>query len=292
MNKKSFLSIIFGLCFAVLLVEPLFADFGPKQSVRIEIENVPDNQNYVITLFSLNAVSGPHNSNRPRRHNDTINFEERERYYEIFFPHAEQKNAKYLNHYQRSRGDSTYVWGYYPPMEFYIALYVPATERMFVTENTYSSYAFHSVFKMNMEHFDWEASHANLPEATKAYDYSKEAMGFGLRILATLVIELGLAWLLFYRRSYQVRLIILTNILTQILLNIVLALAIFKGGPWAFYFLILPLEVVVFLIEAIVYRKRLIRGTHDKEKVGPVLYAFIANSASFVASVVLYQLMA
>ena len=125
----------------------------------------------------------------------------------------------------------------------------------------------------------------------KSYDYAHEARGLAVRILLTILIELGVLLLFGFREKKQIYCIILVNIVTQIALNLALFMIGYRVGNMAFVFFYVLLELAVFAGEGILYAwwfKKHSETAYARWK--PWIYALVANAASFVAGIGLAQL--
>ena len=87
-------------------------------------------------------------------------------------------------------------------------------------------------------------------------------------------------------RKKNVKIIAITNICTQVVLNVLLNVINYRSGQMAFMFNYVWMEGVVFAIEAVVYAKLLDRTDGELEITKhPVMYAVLANIASFIAGI-------
>jgi len=105
--------------------------------------------------------------------------------------------------------------------------------------------------------------------------------GLFIRMVLTVLLELGVAWLFRYRTKPLVTRIITVNVVTQVLLNLALVCISFHLGGLAAFIAYFLLEIPVLLIEAITYAILLPDhrgGTWWKA----VLYAIAANFVSFI----------
>lgn len=282
MSRKALvLLLLISLCIPLFVSKPVQADMGPKPSVVIDFTGL-EGQEYYVSLLSEITRYGPWNADAAWE-NETSDERALMQKFRAF---AISKNTNFLGHYSKLNGDDTYSWGYHPPQTFQIMVYFPDSDMFLLSDKTYERYAFHSYYRVNAE--AWFSAGEMDPQANLAavqnYDFGAEIIGFALRLVLTLAIELGLAWLLFYRRQKQLQLILAVNLFTQIALNLVLAFAGYKQGPWAFIFFYFTLEILIFAVEAIVYRLRLLgQAGRTVEKLGPVVYALAANVLSFGA---------
>ena len=124
------------------------------------------------------------------------------------------------------------------------------------------------------------------------------------RIFLTILIELGIAWGFQLRGKKEILFIALTNLMTQLYMNIRLCTYSYKSGVGLGYtVMFFSLEFWIVVAEAILYavflrkicRKQMTDGTEEGDRkstgkgtiFGMVLYAIIANVASLLAGFIL-----
>lgn len=106
-------------------------------------------------------------------------------------------------------------------------------------------------------------------------------MEFSFRIVLTVLIEIGVAFFFDYRGKRELKLILITNIITQVLLNALIAAGDHGLGAFGAMFAYIAGEIAVFIIEAAVYSANLPRITELRTRSGRAVgYAFTANLAS------------
>lgn len=103
-----------------------------------------------------------------------------------------------------------------------------------------------------------------------------------LRIVLTIGIEILVALWFGFRAKKQLITVTVTNVITQVLLNVALFMLYLKKGAWAYIGLFIPLELAVFVIEAVTYKILLPRYSETEKEQRPVLYAFVANLLSML----------
>ena len=96
---------------------------------------------------------------------------------------------------------------------------------------------------------------------------------FLLRVVLTILIELVIGLIFGYRSSKERKTIIITNLITQILLNLAILLFDYYMGLLVWIFIFPILEIVVTIIEAIVYLVKF----KDHKKFKTIIYSLIAN---------------
>lgn len=280
MKKLFFMMFFIVLCFASVNQTTAKADMGPKPSVVLNFTGL-DNQTYYVTLLSKTSYSGPHSIEPSYQPSHEIEIAEKFRNYQDIDGYF------FLNYLKECSNNSSFTWGYYPPNDFKILIYFPETDTFKVSELSYQAYAFNSYYKVDMTQ---EMNIIKDNVIAQDYNYSKEIINLILRIILTIIIEIAIAFLFMYRKKQFLKIIIITNIITQVALNIVINFINYSQGLFGVLFLLIPLELAIFAIEAVVYyvyfNKLEINKTKFKAK--PVLYAFVANFASFVTGLLIY----
>lgn len=293
------------LCAAIITVgfpSAARADMGPKPSVRIHFENMGDELCYG-TLLSKTKTTGPASAwdgvESHAKHSDNKSYSYADFDYEIWKVFAEYQDEDgyyFLQEGWKVSETKKIEWTYYPPQSFKILLYYPETQT-FAVSGIYERYAFDTYYTVDMDgvHInEVRCEEANgTPEgleASRSYDYSQELISLAVRIVLTILIEMIIALLFGYRHKKQLLFLAGVNGGTQIVLNVLLNIINYKGGQLAFVLFYVLLEIAVFAIEAGIFYGRLGRmGNTSQPKWLAVLYAFIANAASFGVGIMAAQ---
>ncbi|MDE7192891.1 MAG: hypothetical protein K2O14_02870 [Oscillospiraceae bacterium] len=284
--RKLIVSIIFALIVFASISVTAFADCGPKYSVTVTVKGVDNSLEYYgepggtyyATLLSRGKATGPAFAFIEDEHTDeeTAAMHEDE-IWSAFQNYRDEDGYYYLQDHWELTGDDTFCWGYYPPNEFKILLYFPETGRYLVSEPL-ERYAFNAYYTANIRDGALDVS-----AGKGAADFFAELVALLLRIAITIGLELLVALWFGYRRKKEIRVILVTNIVTQVILNAVLNIANFKGGILTAAFFYILLELAIFIAEAIVYMKVLPKATERRTgEVRAGLYALAANFTSFV----------
>jgi len=99
-----------------------------------------------------------------------------------------------------------------------------------------------------------------------------------LRILITMSIELGILFLFRYKKKESYALVAITNAVTQILLTYLVARTVVYNGYFTAVFLLLFLEMFIFVIEGIVYGNFL----KERKVKWALFYTFVANAITLI----------
>lgn len=271
------------------------ADTGPKPSVRITFENLGDDLCYG-TLLADDESTGPSSawdgSDEDARHNENPNgyYSYQPFGYDVwkaFVDYAEKDDYFFLQEAWRIDESKELAWTYYPPDTFKILLYFPETGE-YAISGVYERYAFDSYYTVNMNgvvlsvDYNEELSSNDRINAYRSYNYRVELMSLAARIVITILLELLIALLFGYRGRKQLLLLAVVNVVTQVLLNLLLNVANYRSGQLAALLLYVLFEIVVVVIESVVFCYLLDKTTvHKKSKRRIELYALTANTVSF-----------
>lgn len=277
-----------------LISVKVYADIGPKPSIVIEFNGF-EGEKYYATLLANVESTGPYSVLKDGNRKYSY-YQEGDEGYAVFLKFVEYKDEDgfyFLQNFQDCTESQQFSWTYYPPDEFKILLYFPEADRFVISEESYQRYAFDSFFEA-------EISGLNLLVTTqdsakiilkKSYNYTDETLSLLIRFLLTFLLEIGVALLFGFREKKQICFIIFINLITQIGLNLTLNIINYRSGYMAFVICYILLEMLVFLVEAILYNLYLKK--YSKKKFSnwkPWVYALIANMASFVIGLKLAKL--
>lgn len=286
LRKKRLVSAIMVMMLVFLVFPSVaMADMGPKPSITIDFEGL-EGVEYHVTLLSGQKESGPWQAvteEEIRSHSDDAVFQK-------FAAFSDPDGYFFMGwgeNYLSLDENMQYRWTYYPPYSFKILMYFPETDQYAVSD-IYERYAFDAYYRVDLSDLVLtEGGSQLLVSADRSYDYTGEILSFLVRFLLTFVIELGIAWLFGYRKGQQWRIILVTNLITQVFLNLVLGVAGYKGGLFMMYFVYILAEIAVVILESVIYSMtfRRLEQENGQSRRHPVLYAMTANAASFVIGI-------
>lgn len=267
--RTGLVTLVLAVLTTLTLALPAGADVGPKPSVTVKIQGL-EGRRYAVTLLSDAQQYGPWSA-RP----DYQDWMGDRALYEAFASYRPPAGWYFQGHYQDCTGTDRFSWSYYPPQRFYVLIYLPDSGEYLLSPEPCERYAFDSAFTA-------AAGENGSLTVTSSYNYGPELLSLAARIAVTIAVEAAVGWLLFGLRGRpQLRVILVTNAVTQVLLNLLLNLCGYQGGPWMFVFAYVWAELAVFLLEGAVYRSRL--PWPDGRRPHPWLYALAANAVSFAA---------
>lgn len=272
----------FGLLFlllCVLFALPVFADVGDKPSIYITFENMPDVPFYGTLIVDTLPTDASHVDASAK---DAWYVNVPDAVYDAFCAYADADgffywHSPYENLFWCSESGRLVL--NYPSLDtFKLLLYFPDSGTYAVSEML-EKYAHDATYVLD---FGGTVPTGSIPLDVRAnYHLPLGLGGLFIRMVLTVLLELGVAWLFRYRTKPLVTRIITVNVVTQILLNLTLVCIGFKLGGLAVLLAYFLLEIPVLLIEMIAYAILLPDhrgGTWWKA----VLYAIAANIVSFI----------
>lgn len=272
----------------ILLSTGASADMGPKASTRIRFEGL-EGQSYMVTLLSPEPFCGPHTALEEFPDNPRYTPEDPEYpVWEKFVAFEDSDGWYFLQYFQDCTQTSAFTWGYLPPARFKLLLYFPEQDAFVVSAESYERYAFDSLFTADMRGLSLSPGRTQTGGFSmhRSYNYLWQVLSFVCRMAATIAIELVIAVLFCYRSRRQMRTVLVVNLVTQGILNILLNLTAYCAGGLMLMVEYFLLEFLVFLLEAVAYAFLLPRYRPEGEPVrrwlAPV-YALVANGVSFAA---------
>ena len=282
---KRFVTLAMVLALLVSLIVTAWGDTGPKPSVRVSFDNM-DGVLCYGTLLSERKSTGPASAwdGDPdhAQHNGMEGYGFMaldEATWQKFVDYADADGYYFLQEGWLITEEEGIAWTYYPPNPFKILLYFPETDT-FKTSGIYERYAFDSYFTVDMEQTDENG----LLLAKRNYQYGPELLSFLARVVLTFAIEMALALAFLFREKKQLLLLLAVNGGTQIILNAALSIIDYHMGYIGFVLLYILFELIITVIEAVVYAMYLPRfSVRPRKRWVCVAYAIVANYLSFHA---------
>ena len=287
--KRFMVLLLCTIVLTSLMPLNVYADMGPQPSVVIEIEGLED-EVYYGTLLSKSS-SGPLDV----MNESELKEKQAEDEYEVwkaFVEYEDMEGFYFLPNIYLCEGTDSFSWSYYPPSPFKILLYFPEYDT-FVVSEVYEEYAFDSYYKIDLTGIDIKNATSDVViSATKSYKYGGEIIALLVRIVLTIMIELGIARMAGYCEKKQLGFLIIVNVITQVLLNIWLNIVEYRSGSLALMIHYFNLELLILVIEAFLYAAILPSISEKRvKKLSAVMYAFVANLMSFIVGMFLAMIL-
>lgn len=256
--KKKNLLLLLVIGFLLLSSRPLDADIGPKPSVTIQVKNPPEGV-YYMTLLSKEESFGPWH----KIEQSEIDMGDKDEAFVAFANYEDKDGFCFLGNHTNMEGKEEYYWSYYPPEEFKVAVYLE--DGTIIVSDIVERQAFDSYFTIDFLERD-----LGIKEDVRL---GRQLFYFLLRVILTILVEYGIAYLMGYRSKKERRVIIIANIITQVILNAVLMFFDYYAGALVWLIMFPIGELAVFIIELVIYLIAM-KG-HKKWKT--FLYTLIAN---------------
>lgn len=256
------------------------ADTGPKPYISVELNGLGTAECYA-TLLSDTDTIGPFSVWNGSEENLSMTGNVDRDILTAFINYKDADGYYYLVRTWRVDGKDGFEWGYMVPSRFKILLYFPETGE-FASSEILTQYAFHSYYTVNMA--DFKVGSGKLPVPVRTYPYGDEILSLLARVVLTIGIELLIALPFGYRSRRQILTVLSVNAITQIGLNLILNIVNYRTGSLISTIVLVPAEIAVFTVEAIVYAILLAgQSNAEKPKRGrAVAYALVANLASLL----------
>ena len=274
MRKRLFAMVMAALLLVPMLALPVHADMGPKPCTVIKVRGTEEP--IVMTLLSGQEQWGPNQAiGQGEKPSDwMVDNEAQEEGWYAFRDWQDPDGFCFWGQVWEDGVD----WSYYPPEVFKIAVYYPERDLMWVSAESYERYAFNSDYTLVLPAPGEGAVSGEVDMVLKQEGSIPAELGaLALRIVLTIAIELAVAWLFDFDSKKQRRVILVTNLVTQVGLNGLLWAWYYFDGPLTAMFRLILAELVVLAVESIVYLRRLREGEGALRTIG---YALCANLAS------------
>ncbi len=267
---KKLCSILLCLLMIFSLSATAFADMGPKPSVNLTFSKT-SGERFFVTLLSEKENYGPWRHEREWVYDSMSDGEKAAS--DFLMQYEDADGYYYIGNVADATETKEYRWTYYPPDPFKILVYFPDTGSVIVGESM-SRYAFDAYYRVDLS--------GEKMTVTKDYDYLPEILSLAVRVILTVLLEILVALLFRFKGKKLLCFIAAANLATQLLLNTVLNLINYYSGSLLFTFSYFGLELLVFIIEAVLYCAFFKKYAETPPEKGiTVLYAFVANAASF-----------
>lgn len=272
MKKRLFAALLALFVLVPMLAGVVSADMGPKPSTIITVPGAEEPM--VLTLLGDKENYGPNWAVKPGE-KPGVRVEAKDAW-AVFRDYEDPDGFLFYG----ELWEGQVRWTYWPPETFKVAVYYPERDLLWVSEDIYTRYAFRSHYRLTIPAPGENAVSGEVDMILKKeHNVFTELGGLVFRIVLTLAVELTLAGFFGFRSKKQLRLILLTNLVTQVGLNVLLWMWYFYDGILAALIRLFLAEIVVLIAELTVYLLKL----REEESAGrTMLYTLCANALSVV----------
>lgn len=272
MKKRLFAALLALFVLVPMLAGVVSADMGPKPSTIITIPGAEEPM--VLTLLGDKENYGPNWAVKPgEKPGDRVEAKDA---WAVFRDYEDPDGFLFYG----ELWEGQVRWTYWPPETFKVAVYYPERDLLWVSEDIYTRYAFRSHYRLTLPTPGENAVSGEVDMILKKeHNVFTELGGLVFRIVLTLAVELTLAGIFGFRSKKQLRLILLTNLVTQVGLNVLLWVWYFYDGILIAMIRLFLAELLVLIAELTVYLLKL----REEESAGrTMLYTLCANALSVV----------
>lgn len=272
MKKRLFAALLALFVLVPMLAGVVSADMGPKPSTIITIPGAEEPM--VLTLLGDKENYGPNWAVKPgEKPGDRVEAKDA---WAVFRDYEDPDGFLFYG----ELWEGQVRWTYWPPETFKVAVYYPERDLLWVSEDIYTRYAFRSHYRLTLPTPGENAVSGEVDMILKKeHNVFTELGGLVFRIVLTLAVELSLAGFFGFRSKKQLRLILLTNLVTQVGLNVLLWVWYFYDGILMAMIRLLLAELLVLIAELTVY---LLKLREDETAGRTMLYTLCANALSVV----------
>lgn len=261
--------VIFFLTALLILFIPVtvYADMGPKPCIYVTFENVGDKTIYA-SLYATEGGPSPVSFGDWKEVPEDIK--------DIFLNYSAKESARFVEDiWIINKENPVLDCGYIPPRKYKLVAYIPDENKM-VESDIYTRQKFEEKY---IADFSSIQSDGKVTLESEPYDWLSSGLSIAIRVVLTAFIEIAIAFLFKIKGKKSILVLVITNVVTQMFLNVSIALVEYRyGAGFQSLFDFFIIEIMIFFIEAFVYAKALKKT--NKPPVAPataVVYAFVAN---------------
>lgn len=273
--KKIILAIILSISVITIFQTTAYADMGPKDHLTVYIKNPPNELYYLDLLTQVpGEYSNISNNEKALLNQDMVTLLHSHEN-DNWFPALAGGTKIPMRGKLTGKADGNkmvHSFGYHGLPGTYRIIIVTKSGKISVSD-IYTRNALQSSIT-----YDYNTGKGIVPPILLTY-----LIQFLMTFSFTIIIE-GVILLLFgFKLKENLKVFLLTNFLTQILLTITLGFFLINEGPTFAFIVLFPVEIVILFAETLSY-KRYLLGESNKRKIA---YAIVANIASCAAGLFL-----
>lgn len=276
--KKSRIFLI-SFIFILLLPNIAYCDIGPKPSIEIIVENPPKTDYYLDLLVNYDKKGTYTNIREEGKYSkDMLNILKE---YDLDGWRPAMVTGTKVPIFgdivgEKSGENMIHKLSYIGVPDKFKIIVVTVDGETIVSENIVERRAFESKV-----YFDLDTKRAR--ESSMVLAYIKQ---FLITYPTTLILE-GIILVLFgFSLKKNWKSFITINLITQVLLTLIIFGTMYKQGSMAATLFYIPIEILIVIIEAKLFKKYLIEHSESRRKA----FAIVANIISFLAGVVMMYL--
>lgn len=282
--KKTTLVLIMLLSINCLFTSIVKADNGPKPSLEIIVRGMDTDDYWLDLLVTDESEYCRLEISKEERASVSklAEYEDDDGFHPALLVGTRVPLYGKLKGVKREDGSFVHEFSYVGvPKRFKIAIL--KSDGSLIVSKVVKRTRFQSVMEYNLEDSSINEPFALAEgEVTEKIPWTRIVTGIFLRLIVTLIIEIFIAVLFGFTLKKSLKILLITNISTQILLNVIVFSSNING-PFGQRFAFVKGEFYVMIIELIVYTKLL----KEKGKGRRAAYAVFANLLSLISGLFL-----
>lgn len=247
------------------------ADMGPKPASYVTIKGIEGDY---VACFASNDATGPNFDYDYWLMYDT-GIE-----YNSIMKYSDEDGFKWITTYFKCNGTQEISFTYYCPSEYKIVIY--QNDEFLIATDVLEMYAFTTYYEIDFS--KGISASQNDIQVVNTYDYFKEILNLVIRVVLTLLIEIGLFFLFKLYTKRNLRIVLIVNLATQIFLNVMVNIELFYSGFLLALILLFVLEFFILIIESALYQALF----KEKKHWVILIYSILANILSFVCGLIIF----
>jgi len=285
---KLFIFILLGVITSSIFVLNVSADMGPKPTAVIEVLGINEGYAFDLMVYENNPVDVLTSTEI----DEQISYN----YYTDTFPailngyqdadgYASYTLYTTIPHVIRQEDTNTFYIGYFRAPDVFKIAIVTESNNVYVsnviTKTLFSArftYDFSTDTVIEQALSTTNTFYPGVGDVSENIPVLTTILTALLGVVITLAIEVGLLFIAQYREKKTYMIVLWTNIATQLILNLFVFYGILVWSIFGGIGILLLGEVIVLVIEMIVYQKMF----EERQWLKPIPYAILANLLSFV----------
>lgn len=248
------------------------ADMGPKPASYVTIKGIEGDY---VACFAGKDATGPNFD-----YDYWLMYDTGVEYNSIM-KYSDEDGFKWMTTYFKCSGTQEISFTYYCPSEYKIVIY--QNDEFLIATDVLEMYAFTTYYEIDFS--KGISASQNDIQVINTYDYFKEILNLVIRVVLTLLIEIGLFFLFKLYTKRNLRIVLIVNLVTQIFLNVMVNIELFYSGFLLALILLFVLEFFILIIESVLYQALF----KEKKHWLILIYSILANVLSFVCGLIIFN---
>lgn len=200
--------------------------------------------------------------------------------YNSIMKYSDEDGYKWITTYFKCNGDTEIKFPEQCPNTFKIVIY--KNNRLYAVTEPLEQYAYATYYEVDFTLVPLKGQDFIVIKNT--YDYTSDIINLVLRIVGTILIEIGILYLFRLQSRRNLSVVLIINIVTQTVANAIISYTTYAFGLYDAIVLFSIMGFILFVFESIVYLILL----KTRKKVRKFFYPLIASTLSFILSLIIF----